>query len=181
MKLFENEFQTTLLVKRTIKYSSEQKNKIIMSKITIGEKLPEFELLDQNSETISSESLLGKPLVLYFYPKDDTPGCTAEACSFRDNFEDFIAEGAQVVGVSADSPAAHAKFAAKYRLPFTLLSDKGNKLRKTIGVPTNFLGLIPGRVTYIFDAEGVLVSEFNSQFKATQHITEALEQLKQLK
>lgn len=152
-----------------------------MSKLNIGEKLPTFELLDQKGQKINSESLLGQPLVLYFYPKDDTPGCTAEACSFRDNFEDFIAEGARVVGVSADSPEAHAKFAAKHRLPFTLLSDKGNTLRKQFGVPSSFLGLIPGRVTYVFDSQGKLVHEFNAQFRAEQHISEALAQLKKLK
>ncbi len=146
--------------------------------MNIGEQLPEFELLDQNNNKFSSQSLLGAPFVLYFYPKDDTPGCTAEACGFRDHYEAFEEIGARVVGVSADSPEKHQQFAEKHRLPFTLLSDKGNVLRKKFGVPKSFFGLLPGRVTYIFDAEGKLLHSFNSQLKINQHIKEALDYLK---
>lgn len=149
--------------------------------VKTGDSLPEFELLDQNSATFKSESLKGQPFVLYFYPKDDTPGCTAEACSFRDSYEEFEDIGAKVVGVSADSPEKHLKFAEKYRLPYTLLSDKGNQLRKLFGVPKSFFGLLPGRVTYIFDENAKLIHTFNSQLKVNQHITEALEYLKNLK
>lgn len=146
-----------------------------------GDALPEFELLDQDGQAFSSSRLKGEAFVLYFYPKDDTPGCTAEACSFRDSYEEFEDIGAKVVGVSSDSPEKHKEFAAKYRLPFTLLSDKGNQLRKLFGVPKSFFGLIPGRVTYIFNEESQLIHMFNSQLKVNKHITEALEYLKSLK
>lgn len=145
-----------------------------MGKLTIGDSLPAFKLKDQNDAWFSSDQLNGKPAVIYFYPKDDTPGCTKEACSFRDQFEAFSDLGAAVIGISSDSPASHKKFAEKYRLPFTLLSDSNRELRKTFGVPTNLLGLIPGRVTYIFSKEGKLIHIFNSQTNAEQHVDEAL-------
>lgn len=141
-------------------------------------KLPEFELKNQDGELVNSQSWLGNPVVVYFYPKDDTPGCTAQACSFRDSFDEFKDLGVNVVGISADSPASHAKFAQKYQLPFTLLSDEKNEVRKQFGVPKSFLGLLPGRVTYVFDAAGNLKHEFNSQLKAKQHMAEALASLK---
>jgi peroxiredoxin Q/BCP len=149
--------------------------------LKVGDQLPEFDLLDQNGERFSSEQLKGNAFVLYFYPKDDTPGCTAEACSFRDSYEEFEEMGAKVVGVSADSPEKHKQFAEKHRLPFTLLSDKGNQLRKAFGVPKSFFGLLPGRVTYIFDENAKLLHSFNSQLKVNQHIKEALTYLKEQK
>ncbi len=139
--------------------------------------LPAFQLQDQNNNSVDSQTWLGKPVVVYFYPKDDTPGCTAQACSFRDSFEDFKHLGVRIVGISADSPASHLTFAKKYDLPFTLLSDEKNKVRKLFNVPKSFLGLMPGRVTYIFDAQGKLIHQFNSQLKAKQHIAEALKSL----
>ena len=145
-----------------------------MGKLSIGDSLPAFKLKDQNDAWFSSEQLNGKAAVIYFYPKDDTPGCTKEACSFRDQFEAFSDLGAAVIGISSDSPASHKKFATKYRLPFTLLSDSNKELRKAFGVPTNLLGLIPGRVTYIFSKEGKLIHIFNSQTNAEKHVDEAL-------
>jgi peroxiredoxin Q/BCP len=117
------------------------------------------------------------PLVIYFYPKDDTPGCTKEACSFRDSYESFQDMGARVIGISADDVASHKAFAVKYRLPFDLLSDPGNAVRKQFGVPADLFGLIPGRVTYVFDRQGVCVKVFNAQLQAEQHMTEALKAL----
>ena len=146
-------------------------------KVTEGSTLPSFSLQDQHGQWIRSEDLQGKALVIYFYPKDDTPGCTKEACSFRDQFEAFSDKGARVIGVSADDVASHKAFAEKYRLPFTLLADPGNKVRKAFGVPSDLFGLIPGRVTYIFNAKGVCVKVFNSQLNAEKHITEALNAL----
>lgn len=140
--------------------------------------LPIFELKDQNNKLVSSQEWLGKAVVVYFYPKDGTPGCTAQACSFRDSFDSFKDLGVLVVGISADSPASHLQFAKRYNLPFTLLSDEKNEVRKQFGVPKSFLGLLPGRVTYIFDKEGKLIHLFNSQLKAKQHIEEALKSLK---
>jgi peroxiredoxin Q/BCP len=111
---------------------------------------------------------------LYFYPKDDTPGCTKEACSFRDQYTVFQDLGCEVIGISSDAPKAHKEFAIKYKLPFPLLADEKKEVRTLFGVPKSFLGLLPGRVTYIIDKTGVVRGIFNSQLNATQHIDEAL-------
>ena len=116
---------------------------------------------------------IGKPLVVYFYPADDTYGCTIEACSFRDSYEDFVKAGAEVIGVSGDSVAKHQAFAQHHRLPFTLLADDGNQLRKAYGVPST-LWILPGRVTYVIDKGGVVRHVFDSQMQETKHISEAL-------
>jgi peroxiredoxin Q/BCP len=149
-----------------------------MSKLNIGDQLPYFELENQSGNLIKSSDLIGKPLVIYFYPKDDTPGCTTEACSFRDSYEDFIELGATVLGISSDSVESHKKFSQKYRLPFTLLSDTKSAVRKLFSVPKSFLGLLPGRVTYVFDKEGKLRFMFDSQLNLNGHIKSALSQLK---
>lgn len=149
-----------------------------MSKLNIGDQLPYFELENQSGNLIKSSDLIGEPLVIYFYPKDDTPGCTTEACSFRDSYEDFIELGATVLGISSDSVESHKKFSQKYRLPFTLLSDTKSTVRKLFSVPKSFLGLLPGRVTYIFDKEGKLRFMFDSQLNLNGHIKSALSQLK---
>ena len=143
-----------------------------MAKIGEGDRAPEFSLSDQSGKEIKLSDYRGKNVVLYFYPKDDTPGCTAESCAFRDSYEDFKDLGAEVIGISSDSSASHTKFAAKYSLPFVLLSDKGGKVRKSFGVPTTF-GLLPGRVTYVIDKEGIVRKVFNSQFNPKKHIDEA--------
>ena len=162
-------------------YLSFNQNKP-MNEIKIGSKIPEFSLPDQNGNLFNINSVLGKKnLVIYFYPKDDSPGCTKEACSFRDQFEVFTDANAVIIGISGQSVESHKKFAEKYRLSFTLLSDEGNKLRKTFGVPTNLLGLIPGRVTYIVDKSGKVIYIFNSQSQAVKHVDEALKILKALK
>jgi peroxiredoxin Q/BCP len=122
-----------------------------------------------------------KNLVIYFYPKDDTPGCTKEACYFRDQFEVFKEEDAIIIGISGQSVESHKEFATKYKLNYTLLSDEGNEIRKLFGVPTNLFGFIPGRVTYIVNKKGKVVYTFNSQSQATKHVDEALRILKQLK
>jgi peroxiredoxin Q/BCP len=153
-----------------------------MNKITIGSTVPAFKLHDQNGKLFDINSVLGKKnLVIYFYPKDDSPGCTREACSFRDQFEVFNEADAVIIGISGQSVESHKKFAEKYRLTFTLLSDEGDKIRKRFGVPTNFLGLLPGRVTYIADKTGKVIYIFNSQAKAAEHVDEALRILKELK
>ncbi len=146
-------------------------------KIAVGDKVPAFELMNQHNELVSSESFIGRPHVIYFYPKDDTPGCTAEACSFRDQYEDFKDIGAEVIGISADSPQSHRDFAAKHNLPFILLSDKGNEVRKQFGVPKSFFGLLPGRVTYIIDDRGIVKHIFDSQMGVKKHVKEAIEHL----
>ena len=150
-------------------------------KISIGDKCPTFELNDQEGKLRKSEEFLTKKaLVLYFYPKDDTPGCTAQACSFRDAYEELSEVGAEVVGVSGDTLEQHKKFAKKHNLPFTLLADTNNKLRKQMGVPTNLFGLIPGRVTYVIDNQGVVKGLFNSQLDVKGHVKKALEIIEKL-
>lgn len=143
-----------------------------------GDVLPSFTGINQEGEPFTSTSLKGKPVVIYFYPKNFTPGCTQEACSFRDSYQDFQDQGAEVVGISGDTVASHVKFASKYNLPFTLLADTDKKLRKKFGVKSSLLGLLPGRETFVFDASGVLVFKFNS-LAATAHITKALKYIKQ--
>jgi peroxiredoxin Q/BCP len=142
--------------------------------IGVGDKAPDFQLTDQAGRKVSLADFRGeKAVVLYFYPKDETPGCTKEACSFRDSYEDFVKAGAEVIGVSGDSVDKHKSFAEHHRLPFTLLADDGNKLRKAYGVPAT-LWILPGRVTYVIDKQGVVRHVFDSQLQATRHIDEAL-------
>ncbi|MDF1663028.1 MAG: peroxiredoxin, partial [Planctomycetota bacterium] len=127
-----------------------------MTSLGLGDKMPSFELLDHSQSTISSESMLGKgPLVIYFYPKDNTPICTKESCAFRDTHGDFEKAGATVIGISADSASSHQGFREKYQLPFTLLADTENTVRKLFGVP-KALGLMAGRSTYVIDKEGII-------------------------
>jgi peroxiredoxin Q/BCP len=153
-----------------------------MNKTEVGSFVPQFTLADQNGNSFSVSSVIGKKnLVIYFYPKDDSPGCTAEACAFRDEFEIFNEADAMIIGISGQSVVSHKKFAEKYRLSFTLLSDDGDKVRKLFGVPVNFLGLLPGRVTYIVDKSGKVIFVFDSQTQATKHVDEALRILKGLK
>ena len=143
-----------------------------------GDRAPDFSLPDAAGKLVGLADFRGrKPVVLYFYPKDDTPGCTKEACSFRDQYEDFTAAGAEVVGVSSDSGESHRKFSEKYKLPFTLLSDRDGQVRKRYGVPAT-LGLLPGRVTFVIDKDGVVRHVFNSQLQATRHVQESLAALR---
>ena len=144
------------------------------SGIEAGQPAPDFDLPDAEGKRIRLADFRGKKaVVLYFYPKDDTPGCTKEACSFRDSYEDFQDAGAEVIGVSSDSASSHAKFAKRHKLPFTLLSDAKGEVRKKYGVPST-MGLMPGRVTYVIDKRGVVRHVFNSQLQATRHVSEAL-------
>jgi peroxiredoxin Q/BCP len=143
-------------------------------RVGIGAKAPNFTLPSQSEEMVSLEDFIGtKPVVLFFYPKDDTPGCTKQACAFRDDFEEFGMLDAEVIGISSDSVDSHRSFAAKYDLPFTLLSDDGGKVRRLYGVPNTF-GLFPGRVTYVIDRQGVVRHIFSSQLGVEQHVQEAL-------
>lgn len=146
-----------------------------------GDKIPFFQLQNQDGEIINIQDYIGKQnLVIYFYPKDDTPGCTKQACAFRDQYEDFNDLNAEVFGISDQSVSSHKEFAEKHRLNFNLLCDEDNQIRKLFGVPTNFFGLLPGRVTYIIDRSGKIVHIFNSQFRAEEHINQAKNILKQL-
>lgn len=146
----------------------------------IGDNLPRFSLPDQDGRNFNSTSLIGNPSVIYFYPKNDTPGCTSQACSFRDHFEEFTDAGVTVIGISSDSVKSHANFKKAYRLPFTLLSDPLKTVRRQFGVKGNIIGLIPGRETFVFDACGMLLFKFESQINFNQHVKKALKSLKVL-
>jgi thioredoxin-dependent peroxiredoxin len=148
-------------------------------KVQVGDKAPDFTLPSATGEPVSLSSFLGKKhVVFYFYPKDNTGGCTAEACSFRDSYEVFKEAGAEVIGVSSDSVESHDGFAKQYHLPFILLSDQGGALRKLYGVP-KMLGLIPGRVTYVIDKQGIVRHIFSSG-SPLPHVKEALDILQSL-
>jgi peroxiredoxin Q/BCP len=146
--------------------------------LQIGDQAPDFTLHTTSGATFRLADERGKrAIVLYFYPKDDTPGCTAQACSFRDQYEDFKDLGAEVIGISSDSEASHQKFTQKHRLPFPLLADEGGQVRKLYEVPRAMLGILPGRVTFVIDKEGVIQYIFNSMQRATDHVAKAKEVL----
>ncbi len=148
--------------------------------LQVGDRIPNFSAKDSKGNDFDSVSIVGyKPVVFYFYPKDNTPGCTAQACSFRDQYEDFKDLGAEVIGISSDSIASHEKFAKQYKLPFLLLSDHDKKLRNLFGVKPSLFGLIPGRVTYVADKDGIIRLIFDS-LVATNHIPKALETVKKM-
>jgi peroxiredoxin Q/BCP len=145
-----------------------------MPQPTNGTSAPDFELPDQNGNLVRLSQYRGKSaVVVYFYPKDDTTGCTIEACRFRDDFSRFQATGAVILGVSDDSTESHDRFASKYNLPFALLSDKGGRVRKLYGVKKTF-GVIPGRVTFVIDRGGIVRHVFSSQSSPARHVEEAL-------
>jgi thioredoxin-dependent peroxiredoxin len=148
--------------------------------VQVGDHAPDFSLPTQAGSTVSLKDFLGKAAVIvFFYPKDNTGGCTKEACGFRDSYEAFKEAGAEVIGVSSDSVASHSKFAHKHQLPFILASDPGGTLRKRYGVPATW-GILPGRVTYIIDKQGIIRHISTSHFAPERHIEEALNALKAL-
>ena len=155
---------------------TEQKEE--MGKVKVGDMAPDFELKDKDGNLIKLSNFRGeKSVVVYFYPKDETPGCTAQACSFRDSYQDFTDAGAEVIGISSDGSSSHAGFAENHRLPFILLSDTTGKVRKSYGA-YDLLGLIPGRVTFVIDKQGKIIHKFDSQLSPTKHINESLEAIK---
>ena len=146
--------------------------------LTVGDIVPYFELKDQKGELFNSDSVIGlKPAVVYFYPKDETPGCTAEACSFRDNYEDFKDLGAEVIGISSDSIGSHKRFAQRHRLPFILLADTKKKVQRIFKLPNILFGLYTKRITFVIDEAGKIVYVHDSLL-ATSHIKKALKALK---
>jgi peroxiredoxin Q/BCP len=149
--------------------------------IQAGDKAPDFTLRDQHGEDVSSSALWARgPVVLFFYPKDFTAGCTAEACAFRDAYEDFTGAGATVVGISSQGVESKKAFAEQHRLPFTLLADEGGRVREAFGVKPSFLGLVEGRETYVIDAHGIVRHVFNSQVRPHEHVAQALAVLRSL-
>ena len=146
-----------------------------MRELRAGMPAPDFELPDQAGNPVKLSSFRGaNPVVLFFYPRDNSPICTHEVSAFRNNYSQFRAAGAQLFGISDDSVESHAKFAGKNNLPYRLLSDKGGKIRKLFGVRKT-LGVIPGRATFVIDRDGVVRHVFSSQFAADAHVWEALQ------
>nr|Q75SY5.1 RecName: Full=Peroxiredoxin Q, chloroplastic; AltName: Full=Thioredoxin peroxidase; AltName: Full=Thioredoxin-dependent peroxiredoxin Q; Flags: Precursor [Gentiana triflora]BAD04985.1 peroxiredoxin Q [Gentiana triflora] len=146
----------------------------VFAKVSKGSVPPQFTLKDQDGKNVSLTEFKGKPVVVYFYPADETPGCTKQACAFRDSYEKFKKAGAEVIGISGDDPSSHKAFAKKYRLPYTLLSDEGNKIRREWGVPADLFGTLPGRQTYVLDKNGTVQLIYNNQFQPEKHIDETL-------
>lgn len=149
--------------------------------LQIGHKAPDFSLKNQYGEVVHLQSFIGqKNIVLYFYPKDETGGCTKEACSFRDSYQDFQDLGCEVIGVSSDSVESHSSFMAHHRLPFILLSDPGKSVAKLYNVNPTLFGLISGRVTYVIDKNGVIVHAFQSLMRFEKHVSESLNIIRSL-
>jgi peroxiredoxin Q/BCP len=147
----------------------------------IGDPCPSFELPDQHGNRINSDQFIGKQkLVIFFYPKDETPGCTKEACSFRDSYEEFLSLDCLVIGISSDSVESHKQFAERHNFQYILLADTNKKVRHAFQVPGSLFGILPGRVTYIVDKEGIIRGIHNSQLNPTSHINEALAIVKSL-
>ena len=147
-------------------------------KIKVGDKAPEFTLPSQDGTQVPLSKFRGKKnVVLYFYPKDDTPGCKMQACGFRDKYPIFANAGTEIIGISQDSQQSHKQFATKYNLPFTLLCDATNKVRQLYDVPPT-LWILPGRATYIIDKQGIIRHIFDSMFDFEAHVTESLKMLK---
>ncbi len=148
--------------------------------LRIGDPAPDFSLPSSNGEMVRLSDFRGKSaVVLFFYPKDNSPACTMEACSFRDSYEAFREVGAEVIGISSDSEKSHRGFAERFRLPYLLLADADGAVRARYGVARTF-GLFPGRVSYLIDREGIVRHIFSSQFQPWRHVAEALEVLKTL-
>lgn len=145
----------------------------------IGDLAPDFSLPDKNGAIVRLAALRGSPVVVFFYPKDDTPTCTVEACLFRDRYEDFVAAGARVLGISSDGASSHAAFAKRYRLPFALLTDRDGRVRRSWRVKRT-MGLLPGRATYVLDAQGTVRHVFQSARNPERHVNEALSVVRHL-
>ena len=146
-----------------------------------GDLIPDVSLDGPDGAPVRVRDLASeRALVLYFYPKDETAGCTAEACSFRDHYQDFTDAGADVVGVSADGKDSHARFVERHRLPFKLLTDRGGAAAAAFAVKKSFLGLLPGRVTFVIDREGKVRHAFDSQIRPTAHVAEALRVVREI-
>jgi peroxiredoxin Q/BCP len=150
-----------------------------MPQVGVGERAPDFTLPDATGRTVALSDLLSRgPLVLYFYPKDETMGCTVEACAFRDANDEFAEVGAQVVGISRDNPASHARFAAHHRLPFTLLSDETGDVHERYGIGK--LLAFGDRVTLVIDRDGIVRHRFDSKLRWRAHVTTALSSVRQV-
>jgi peroxiredoxin Q/BCP len=173
-EILGNKLNVSIATARSV---SAPSHRLTTCKLSKGDKLPPLVLKDQDGRDVKLSKFFGRPLVLYFYPANETPGCTKQACSFRDAYEDYRKLGATVVGVSGDTPESHKAFKAKYNLPYTLLSDAGNAVRKEFGVPADFFGALAGRQTYVVNRQGVITLVYNNQFQPEKHVDETLKLL----
>jgi peroxiredoxin Q/BCP len=148
-----------------------------MASLSVGDPVPDVTFRDASGPVRLKELIGDKVIVLYFYPKDETKGCTAEACSFRDRYQDFTDAGADVIGVSTDTARSHESFAKHHRLPFRLLTDEGGAAAKAMGVKKT-LGIVPGRSTFVIDRDGVVRLRWDGQLGAVRHVDEALAYVK---
>ncbi len=149
--------------------------------LSVHSSAPIFDFVNQHGEKIHLKDIIGKKMiVIYFYPKDFTPGCTAQACSFRDAYEDLVDLGAEVIGVSADSKESHAHFSAQYSLPFHLVSDNDGRIRRLYDVPTGIIGMLFSRITYIIDLSGKIAWAYKGNLLPASHIAEAKKVLKKI-
>ena len=143
----------------------------------VDTKFPEFNLYDEKRKYITEEDIIGKWSVIFFYPKDESPGCTLQSCSFRDKYEEFNNLGVQIFGVSSDSVSSHKKFKKRHNLQYSLLSDKGGILAESLRLRKN-LGFLPARVTLIVNPEGIIIYAHTSQLGVTGHVRKALNEIK---
>ncbi len=145
--------------------------------LKVGDRVPEFSAVDATGKLFESQSHIGKKVVIiYFYPKDDTPQCTAQACGFRDHFSEFQNLDIEIIGISADDESSHQKFIQKYNLPFVLLSDPDNAIRNLFGVPSRLFGLLAGRVTYLVDKDGIIQEIFDNWI-GKKHVARMLDKM----
>ncbi len=151
-----------------------------MMELKIGDEVPSIIVKDKDGNDFDFAKLKGvNPFVVYFYPRNFTPGCTTEACDFRDQYQDFKDLGAEVIAISSDSSSSHQKFSRQYNLPFIFLSDENKEARKAFGVKSSMFGLVPGRETFVFDRHGILRMRYNN-LSAANHTSNALEKLRSL-
>ncbi|MFN3951594.1 MAG: peroxiredoxin [Thermaurantimonas sp.] len=149
--------------------------------LSIHTPAPIFDFVNQHGENVNLKDIIGKKMiVIYFYPKDFTPGCTAQACTFRDAYEDLVDLGAEVIGVSADSSESHARFSAQYALPYHLVSDKDGRIRRLYDISTGIIGVLFSRITYIIDLSGKIAWAYKSNLSPASHIAEAKNALKKI-
>jgi peroxiredoxin Q/BCP len=147
--------------------------------VSVGDPAPDFSLPDQDGKSVKLSDYRGKIVVLFFYPKDFSPGCTKEICAFGDAYDVFRDEGAELLGVSSDTVESHKRFAEDHHLQFHILSDQRGKVRELYKVPST-LGMIPGRATYVIDKNGKVRHVFISQFKPEMHMEEALRVIREI-
>lgn len=145
--------------------------------LKVGDVIPKFTAKDADGNLFESQFVIGKKAaIIYFYPKDNTPQCTAQACGFRDNYDDFLNLDVEVIGISSDDVHSHQEFAKKYNLPFILLSDPDKSIRNLFGVPSKIFGLLPGRVTYFVDKHGMIQIVFDSLL-GMKHVSKMIQEL----